>query len=223
MKKLTTNIIKREDRMHKIGNVCRVALPGILGLALFACLTGLIQPREAEAQQARLQPGEPKPNSETISKPTAAAFVSSADIESTLKQAPEMDQPIRVVDAGRNNVGIYIVRRLQEADQGCTIEHDTLALDDVTEVIRVIEGSGTLVTGGTLSNRKQMPADDPDLTVLGPGARGSSIQGGESRRISAGDEIVIPAGVPHGFSEIQTKSITLQVIRIDSGKVLHSK
>jgi hypothetical protein len=200
-----------------------VALVGILGLVLLACFGGLIQPREASAQQARLQASEPKPHSETVSKPTAATFVSNADIASTLRQAPEMDKPVRVVDAGGFNVGIYLIRRLQDADQGCTIEHDTLALDDVTEVIQVIEGAGTLVTGGTLGNRKQMPADDPDLAVLGPGARGSSIQGGESHRISAGDEIVIPAGVPHGFSEIQTKSITLQVIRIDSGKVLHVK
>jgi mannose-6-phosphate isomerase-like protein (cupin superfamily) len=200
-----------------------VALVGILGLALLACFGGLIQPREASAQQARIQPSEPRPNSEAFSKPTSATFVTSADITSTLKQAPEMDQPVRVVNAGGYNVGIYIIRRLQDPDQGCTIEHDTLALDDVTEVVRVIEGSGTLVTGGTLGNGKQMRADDPDLAVLGPGARGSSIQGGESHRISAGDEIVIPAGVPHGFSEIQTKSITYQVIRIDPGKVLHIK
>jgi mannose-6-phosphate isomerase-like protein (cupin superfamily) len=200
-----------------------IALVGILGLALLACFGGLIQPREASAQEARLQVSEPKPNSEALSKPSSATFVSTADITATLKQAPEMDQPVRVVNAGGFNVGIYIIRRLQDPDQGCTIEHDTLALDDVTEVIRVIDGAGTLVTGGTLGNRKQMTADDPDMSVLGPGARGSSIQGGESHRISAGDEIIIPAGVPHGFSEIQTKSITYQVIRIDQGKILHLK
>ena len=209
--------------MQKMRNVFGVALAGILGLALLAHFTGLLQPKEAAAQQARLQPSEPKSNPDALSKPITATFVSNADITSTLRQAPEMDKPVRVVDAGGFNVGIYLIRRLQDADQGCTIEHDTLALDDVTEVIRVIEGAGTLVTGGTLGNRKQMPADDPDLAVLGPGARGSSIHGGESHRISAGDEIVIPAGVPHGFSEIQTKSITYQVIRIDPGKVLHVK
>ena len=152
-----------------------------------------------------------------------ATYVTAADVSATASRAPEMDQPIRVVDAGQYNVGVYVTRRLQEADQGCTIEHDTVALDDVTEILRVIEGSGTLVTGGTLKNRKQMAANDPDLPVLGPGARGTPIEGGESRKISAGDEIIIPAGVPHGFSEIQTKSITIEVIRIDPGKLLHTK
>jgi hypothetical protein len=152
-----------------------------------------------------------------------ATYLTAADISATANRAPEMDQPIQVVDVGGYNVGVYIVRRLQEADQGCTIEHDTLALDDVTEILRVIEGSGTLVTGGKLMNRKQMPANDPDMGVLGPGARGTPIQGGESRRISAGDEIIIPAGVPHGFSEIRTKSITIEVIRIDPGKLLRAQ
>jgi hypothetical protein len=152
-----------------------------------------------------------------------ATYLTAADISATANRAPEMDQPIHVVDVGGYNVGVYIVRRLQEADQGCTIEHDTLALDDVTEILRVIEGSGTLVTGGKLMNRKQMPANDPDMGVLGPGARGTPIQGGESRRISAGDEIIIPAGVPHGFSEIQSKSITIEVIRIDPGKLLRAE
>ena len=152
-----------------------------------------------------------------------ATYVTAADVSATASRAPEMDQPMHVIDVGGYNVGVYIVRRLQEADQGCTIEHDTVALDDVTEILRVIEGSGTIVTGGTLKNRKQMAANDQDLAVLGPGARGTPIEGGESRSISAGDEIIIPAGVPHGFSEIQTKSITIEVIRIDPAKLLPTK
>src|SRR5260370_22467938 len=128
-----------------------------------------------------------------------ATYVTAADVSATASRAPEMDQPIRVVDAGQYNVGVYITRRLQEADQGCTIEHDTLALDDVTEIMRGIEGSETLVTGGTLKNRKQMAANDPDLPVLGPGARGTPIAGGDIRKISAGEEIIIPAALPHGI------------------------
>src|SRR6266478_9531268 len=91
-----------------------------------------------------------------LNAPPKATYVTAADVSATASRAPEMDQPIRVVDAGHYNVGVYITRRLQEADQGCTIEHDTVALDDVTEIIRVIEGSGTLVTGGTRNNRTLM-------------------------------------------------------------------
>jgi hypothetical protein len=34
--------------------------------------------------------------------------------------------------------------------------------------------------------------------------------------------VIIPAGVPHGFSAIE-KSITYEVVRIDSGKTLPLK
>jgi mannose-6-phosphate isomerase-like protein (cupin superfamily) len=33
--------------------------------------------------------------------------------------------------------------------------------------------------------------------------RGSTIVGGESRRVAKGDVIVIPAGVPHMFTHVQ--------------------
>src|SRR5437660_9689389 len=46
-----------------------------------------------------------------------ATYVTAADVTATASRAPEMDQPIRVVDAGQYNVGVYITRRLQEADR----------------------------------------------------------------------------------------------------------
>jgi len=39
---------------------------------------------------------------------------------------------------------------------------------------------------------------------------------------SKGDVVIIPAGVPHGFSAIE-KSITYEVVRVDSGKILPLK
>jgi quercetin dioxygenase-like cupin family protein len=52
--------------------------------------------------------------------------------------------------------------------------------------------------------------------------RGKSIFGGESRRMSAGDMAIIPAGVPHGFSEFESP-ITYLVVRVDSGHALPLK
>jgi glc operon protein GlcG len=63
-----------------------------------------------------------------------------------------------------------------------------------TDVVYVLEGSATLVTGGRVV--------DPKVTEPGQ-IRGPVIQGGESRRIARGDVIVIPAGVPHWFKEVQ--------------------
>jgi len=58
----------------------------------------------------------------------------------------------------------------------------------------VLEGSATLVTGGTVV--------DPKVTEPGQ-VRGATIEGGETRRIAKGDVLVIPAGVPHWFRDVQ--------------------
>ncbi len=63
-----------------------------------------------------------------------------------------------------------------------------------TDVVYVLEGSATLVTGGTMVDPK----------TIGPGEiRSPSVQGGESRRITKGDVIVIPPNTPHWFKEVQ--------------------
>ena len=63
-----------------------------------------------------------------------------------------------------------------------------------TDVVYVLEGSAIVVTGGTLV--------DPKVTEPGQ-VRGPVIQGGESRRVGKGDVLVILAGVPHWFKEVQ--------------------
>src|SRR5262245_35579136 len=65
--------------------------------------------------------------------------------------------------------------------------------DFETDVVYVLDGAATLVTGGTVS--------EPRRTEPGQ-IRGPVIQGGESRRIAPGDVIVIPAGVPHWFRDV---------------------
>jgi glc operon protein GlcG len=61
------------------------------------------------------------------------------------------------------------------------------------DIIYVIEGSATLVTGGTVVDGKTVEPNE---------IRGTSVQGGETRRITKGDVIVIPAGTPHWFKEV---------------------
>ena len=154
-----------------------------------------------------------------------ATILSATDFSKLLKEVPaksSTDQPLRIIDAGAANVGVFVVRRPQEVDQGCTIEHDTLANDKTTSILLVLNGAGTIVTGGRLANPTPISSEDPDLKLLGTGSRGSGIQDGQSRRISAGDVVIIPPGVPHGFSAIE-KEITYQVVRVDAGKVLPLK
>ena len=65
--------------------------------------------------------------------------------------------------------------------------------EDDADIIYVLEGTATLVTGGS--------AVDAKLT--GPGEiRGSAIASGETRQIAKGDVVVVPAGTPHWFKEV---------------------
>lgn len=92
-----------------------------------------------------------------------------------------------------------------------------------TSIYHVIDGAGTLVTGSTMINPKTRPPDSTAVKLEdGPGASGTAIQGGVSRRIKAGDVVIIPAGVPHWFSEIEG-SITYLVVRVDPSRVLAAK
>ncbi len=62
-----------------------------------------------------------------------------------------------------------------------------------TDIIYVIEGKATFVTGGTV----------PDATKIAPDElRGSRIQGGTTRRLSKGEVIIVPNNTPHWFKEV---------------------
>lgn len=63
-----------------------------------------------------------------------------------------------------------------------------------TDIIYVLEGTATFVTGGTVVSGKTIAPDE---------IRGSMIQGGETRTLKRGDVMVVPNGVPHWFKEVQ--------------------
>ena len=62
------------------------------------------------------------------------------------------------------------------------------------EVYQIIDGGGTLVTGGHLD--PPVAPDNPDLV------RTKSIVGGVTRKVAKGDVIVMPPGPPHWFSAV---------------------
>src|SRR5262245_22024935 len=61
------------------------------------------------------------------------------------------------------------------------------------DIIYVQEGTATLVTGGTVVDPKNIASDE---------VRGAQISGGDTRQISQGDVIIVPAGTPHWFKEV---------------------
>jgi mannose-6-phosphate isomerase-like protein (cupin superfamily) len=150
----------------------------------------------------------------------AATYVTSADIQTIFKRAPEngvTDQQLRSVNVGKVNVAVAGVYRSAKANN-TSIEHD-----QVTEVYTIIEGSGTMVTGGKMANPERLKPEEATVKVLvGPSMRGGALEGGESRKVGPGDMIIVPAGVPHWFSSIDG-AIRYSVVRVDPDKLLPPK
>jgi len=144
-----------------------------------------------------------------------AVIVSARDIQATQKDMlakGSVDVPIRTVEAGGHNVGVSLVYRLKGTNTGGVIH------DKVSEAYQVLEGSGTLVTGGTLINPKRRA----DSGGNGPGISGTGIEGGVSQRLTKGDVFIIPAGTPHRIAEVQ-ESLVYTVIRVDPSQIVPLK
>jgi mannose-6-phosphate isomerase-like protein (cupin superfamily) len=76
--------------------------------------------------------------------------------------------------------------------------------DKETDVIYVVSGEATFVTGGTMVGGK----------VSKPGQHlGSDIKGGQPHHLSPSDVIVVPAGTPHWFKEVPN-SISYYVVKV---------
>jgi mannose-6-phosphate isomerase-like protein (cupin superfamily) len=76
--------------------------------------------------------------------------------------------------------------------------------DKETDVIYVIEGAATFVTGGTMIGGK---ITKPDQHL------GTDIQGGQAHHLTKGDVIVVPAGTAHWFKEVP-QSISYYVVKV---------
>ena len=73
-----------------------------------------------------------------------------------------------------------------------------------TDVIYVLDGTATFVTGGEAVDSKEIAANE---------LRGSSIRNGQTRQIAKGDVIVVPTGVPHQFLEV-TNPFLYYVVKV---------
>jgi glc operon protein GlcG len=82
----------------------------------------------------------------------------------------------------------YMVHASRRDQAGMVEVHEQDA-----DIIYVLEGSATFVTGGTIVGGK----------TIAPGEiRGVEVKGGETRQIGKGDVIIVPAGTPHWFKEV---------------------
>ena len=72
------------------------------------------------------------------------------------------------------------------------------------DVIYVVDGSATFITGGEAVDAKETAPNE---------LRGTSIRNGQTRQIAKGDIIVVPNGVPHQFLEV-TNPFLYYVVKV---------
>ena len=163
--------------------------------------------------------------------PKAATYITDEEVKK-VNTLPSIDRQIRVVDIGNENLAVGIVHRGPTgaaaagggrrgaapaagaaqaevcAEQAATPPADVAATgithDSQTESYVIVSGAGTLVTGGHIVNgRKSAPTSDVTRVLNGPSCNGL-IAGADvvKKAVKPGDIIIIPAGVPHGWTDI---------------------
>jgi glc operon protein GlcG len=76
----------------------------------------------------------------------------------------------------------------------------------VVDVMRVVEGTATVVTGGEIVEAREVAPGE---------VRGAGVTGGTEHRLRAGDVLAIPSGVPHQFVEVSDPFLYL-VVKVEA-------
>ncbi|MBX7174309.1 MAG: heme-binding protein [Pyrinomonadaceae bacterium] len=92
-----------------------------------------------------------------------------------------------VLEDGSNGEN-YMVHASRREKEGLVEVHE---LD--TDIIYVLEGTATIVTGGKSLGEKQIAPNE---------FRGTSVDGGETRQLKKGDVLIVPKGTPHWFKQV---------------------
>jgi len=118
-------------------------------------------------------------------------YASSANVQALVAKAKAEHQTGNTVELVVNDEG-YPFQLEYRTDTTPPSIHPKHA-----ELIEVIEGSCTLVTGGKMVGLK--PAATPGAMTQG----GTSIDGGSKQKIAKGDYILVPANTPHQYTEVK--------------------
>jgi glc operon protein GlcG len=73
-----------------------------------------------------------------------------------------------------------------------------------TDIIYVLDGTATVITGGSVIDGKETAADE---------VRGARIESGERHKLSKGDVMIVPNGTPHWFQEVKAP-FTYYVVKV---------
>jgi glc operon protein GlcG len=176
-----------EDQIRD-GRVAALALPGATPLQ-----GGIPLVTDGRVVGAIGVSGNTPQEDEDIAKAGAAAFASSPTAappavshwkSGEVTAAFAKGRVLFDGEDGRN----YMVHASHREGPGMVEVHELDA-----DIIYVLDGSATLVTGGTVEG---------GATTAPNEIRGTSIRNGEVRRISKGDVLIVPNGTPHWFKDV---------------------
>ena len=124
------------------------------------------------------------------------------------------DIVVRHIDVGEEYLGVSVVQRdkVEVSDTETGIAH--IALD---EIYYIVAGEGTMVTGGQFIDPTEINSN-----LLGSMLRGE-IVGGTLQPVKVGDIAIIPKGMPHGWHEIKTDTISYIIFRADPTEEMEIK
>ncbi|MDG2421938.1 MAG: hypothetical protein P8N40_09585 [Gammaproteobacteria bacterium] len=153
---------------------------------LFTALTIVLLSFYTIAQESGAPPAIFKPGPEILAELDEAARNSTSAAGVSVTISP----------------GISVRRRMSGVPQYSVMHPHSV------EIYRILEGSGTLVTGGLLiTPLAEQTSDDLVRTLHG-------IEGGLARQVKEGDILVLQPGTPHWFSNINGESITYMESRV---------
>jgi mannose-6-phosphate isomerase-like protein (cupin superfamily) len=137
-----------------------------------------------------------------------AVFVGAADIDAVVTSSTASNRLDSKITETAIPGGIVRMNIIYRRD----LEQAPLVHEQLTEIYQIISGTGTVKTGGTLTNRT--PVSDP--TNLGTAPSWGGVQvGGVERRLQPKDVLIVPAGTPHKFVHLDGP-ITYVIYRIDA-------
>lgn len=115
-----------------------------------------------------------------------ATHFSAADLQAALAKLPT-DRPNAAARVFTLDPYTVSVEQRQPRAQGAASHADR------AELFYVIDGAGTMLTGGTITDGK----------VSGVNTQGTTIAGGTRIEFTTGDFIMVPSGVPHQFVDLK--------------------
>jgi glc operon protein GlcG len=137
------------------------------------------QDEELAIAGANALASDPKSGNATTMKRSDVLFFDSNQVATSFSQGAVL------FDGTNRN---YMVHTSRREKAGLAEVH---TLD--TDIIYVLDGTATFVTGGTAVDPKTVAPDE---------IRGTRIDGGDTRQLVKGNVIIVPSGTPHWFKDV---------------------